>query len=112
MRIENGKELNKVSEVKCPHCKEWTLWRGHVDDRCLYCGSFLDPQRFSRDVERKIRNEVIAEQDLFYIKPEDGPTKRRIKEQLNKLRWLFFYVQLGFAIFVGFILLIISILPG
>lgn len=104
--------MNPVSEVKCPHCREWTLWRGHIDDRCLYCGSFLDPQRFSREVEKKIRREVVTENDLFYIGPHDGPVRRYLKQRLNGMRWLLYYVQLVFVTFISLIMLLLSLLAG
>ncbi len=104
--------MSQVSEVKCPHCKEWTLWRGHIDDRCLYCNHFLDPQRFSREVERKIRREVVAESDLFFLKPEDGPTKRRLKIYFNSFRWWVYYVQIAFVAFITLLMFLIGLCAG
>jgi hypothetical protein len=104
--------MSQVREIKCPHCGEWTLWQGDIDDRCLYCGEFLESRQFSREVEKKIRNEVLKENDYFFIKPEDGPVKRLLKRVLNSLRWWAFYLQIVFFIFVTLILVLISILPG
>lgn len=88
------------------------MWQGDIDDRCLYCGEFLESRRFSREVERKIRNEVLKENDYLFIKPEDGPFKRLLKRMLNSLRWLAFYLQIVFFIFVTLILVLISLVPG
>ncbi len=102
--------MRKVSELKCPHCGEWTLWTGHVDDRCLYCHEFVEPKRFSREVEKKIRQEVVKENDYFFIKPTDGPIKSRIKRSLNSMRWGVYYLQIIFFGFVTLILLLTSVL--
>jgi hypothetical protein len=104
--------MSQVREIKCPHCGEWTLWNGHIDDRCLYCNGFLEPQRFSREVEKKVRKEVIKENDYFFIKPGDGLFKRICKRFLNVLRWWAFYLQIVFFIFITLLLVIISLITG
>ena len=100
--------MSQIREIKCPHCGEWTLWNGDVDDRCLYCGQFLEPQRFSREVEKKIAAEVKKENDYFAIKPTDGPVTQRIKGSLNSLRWLIYYLQIAFFVFITMLLLILT----
>ena len=87
--------MSLVREIKCPHCGEWTLWNGHVDDRCLYCAEFIEPKRFSREVEKKIRKEVAKEKDYFFIKPTDSYPKKKIKSLLNSTRWLVYYFQIA-----------------
>ena len=104
--------MSQVREIKCPHCGEWTLWAGHIDDRCLYCNSFLETRRFSREVEKKVRNEVLKENDYFAIKPGDSDLKRYTKKALNSLRWWVVYLQIAFFIFVTLLLVLISLLPG
>ena len=104
--------MGQVREIKCPHCGEWTLWNGDIDDRCLYCGEFLEPQRFSREVEKKINRELIKENDYFFIKPTDGLIKRLSKSLLNQLRWWAYYVQIVFFIFVTLLLVLLSIIAG
>ena len=101
--------MSQVSELKCPHCGEWTLWKGHIDDRCLYCGEFLEPNRFSREVEKKIVEEVKKENDYFALKPNDAPFIRRIKVFLNSFRWMVFYMQIAFFVFVTLIIVLISL---
>lgn len=71
--------MSQVREIRCPHCGEWTMWAGHVDDRCLYCAEFLEPKRFSKEVEKKIRNEVVKESGYFFIKPTDKGIVKRYK---------------------------------
>jgi len=101
--------MTQVREIKCPHCGEWTMWNGQVDDRCLYCDEFLEPQRFSREVEKKINRDLLKESDYFFIKPEDGLFKRWCKRILNLVRWWAYYVQILFFIFVTILLVLLSI---
>lgn len=88
------------------------MWTGNVDDRCLYCDEFLEPQRFSREVEKKISKELIKENDYFFIKPTDGPIKRQIKLLFNSLRWWVYYLEIFFFIFITLVLLIITLFAG
>jgi hypothetical protein len=104
--------MAQIREIKCPHCGEWTLWNGDIDDRCLYCDGFLEPKRFSREVEKKIRKEVIKENDYFFIKPENSEFQRTVKTFFNNLRWLAYYLQIAFFVFITLLLLLLSILPG
>jgi hypothetical protein len=104
--------MAQVREIKCPHCGEWTLWDGRIDDRCFNCDSFLEPRRFSREVEKKIRREVIKENDYFFIKPTDGPLKSQLKSFLNAVRWIAFYLQIVFFVFISLILVLISLIAG
>jgi hypothetical protein len=104
--------MSQVREIKCPHCGEWTLWTGGIDDRCLYCGEFLEPQRFSREVEKKIRQQVTKENDYFFIKPGDGLIIRGAKRFLNFARWWAYYLQIALFIFVTLILVLLSLFAG
>jgi hypothetical protein len=104
--------MSQVREIKCPQCGEWTLWSGGLDDRCLYCSGFLEPRRFSREVEKKIRTEVIKENDYFFIKPTDGPYTRMVKDVGNWIRWLAFYLQIAFFIFVTLLLVLVSLIAA
>ena len=88
------------------------MWAGHVDDRCLYCGEFLEPKRFSREVEKKIRDEVKTENDYFYIKPGDKGLIRRFKVFFNSLRWWAFYLQIAFFAFISLLLVLLSLATG
>ena len=104
--------MSQIREIKCPNCGEWTLWEGDVDDRCLYCGEFLEPQRFSREGEKKIIDEVKKENDYFALKPTDGPLKRRIKVFLNSFRWMVFYLEIAFFIFITLLLVLLSLMAA
>ena len=104
--------MGQVREIKCPHCGEWTLWAGGIDDRCLYCDGFLEPQRFSREVEKKIRREVIKENDYFFIRPADSDITRQGKVFFNLVRWVAFYLQIAFFFFISLILVLISLITG
>ena len=101
--------MTQIREIKCPHCGEWTMWNGDIDDRCLYCDGFLEPQRFSREVEKKINKELLKENDFFFIKPGDGPFKRWFKSWLNEIRWLLYYVEIAFFVFITLLLLLLTL---
>ena len=104
--------MTQIREIKCPHCGEWTMWKGKVEDRCFFCDGFLEPQRFSREVEKKVNRELLKEDDYLFIKPGDGPIKRAAKESINSIRWLAFYAQIAFFVFVTAILVILSLLAA
>ncbi len=101
-----------ISEIKCPHCGEWTMWKGNIDDRCLNCGEFIEPQRFSQEVEKKINKDLKKEDDYFALKPSDGPFTREVKSFFNSLRWAAYYVQLIFFAFITLLLVLLSIFTG
>ncbi|HZX59842.1 MAG TPA: hypothetical protein VFE54_13995 [Mucilaginibacter sp.] len=98
-----------ISEIKCPHCGEWTMWQDNVDDRCINCGAFLDSRRFSLEVEKKINKDLKKEDDYFALKPSDGPFTRELKLFFNSLRWAAYYVQLIFFAFITIMLLLVSL---
>src|SRR5271157_2873174 len=102
--------MSQVREIKCAHCGEWTMWTGGIDDRCLNCNEFLEPQRFSREVEKKIGKQLLKENDYFFIKPTDGLFKRSIKLLLNSLRWWVYYLQILFFIFISLLLVFVTLL--
>ncbi len=97
-------------EIKCPHCKEWTLWRGNLHDRCLYCGEFLQNEAFTKKVEKEIREQVTEEKDFLFVKPGDGKAKAALKRFLRPIRNFLYYVQFGFFAFVSMILWLIGLL--
>jgi len=102
--------MSQVREIKCPHCGEWTLWKGGIDDRCLYCNGFLEPQRFSREVEKKVNMELLKENDYLFINPGDGSFTRWYKSTLNSVRWMVYYVQLAFFLFATVLLVLLSLM--
>jgi hypothetical protein len=88
------------------------MWEGRVDDRCLYCDGFLEPQRFSREVEKKVNRELLKENDYLFIKPGDGLVTRWYKKSVNAFRWMAFYVQIVFFLFVTLLLVLLSLMVG
>jgi len=102
--------MSQVREIKCPHCGEWTMWQGDVDDRCLYCDGFLEPQRFSREVEKKVNKELLKENDYFFIKPDDRAFTRWWKKSLNDMRWMAYYAQIAFFLLATFLLVLLSLM--
>jgi len=88
------------------------MWDGKIDDRCLHCDGFLETRQFSRDVERKIRDDARREKSILIIRPEDGLLKRLGKRLLNALRWWTIIMQILFFVVVTIIIVLISILPG
>lgn len=107
-----NRELSNKQEIKCPHCHEWTLWRGRIDDRCLYCNGFLKVEDFTKSVEIKIKKEVKREDDFLFIRPEDSEFKKKLKTTLLPIRNMMIYVQVGFAVFISALLWIIGVISA
>ena len=101
--------MSQVSEIKCPHCGKWTTWNGHVDDRCFHCNEFLEPNRFSREIEEKIGGQIRKENDYFAVSPGDNLVKRIIKFLLNSVRWVAYYMPMIFFVVVTLIIVIIAL---
>jgi hypothetical protein len=85
------------------------MWNSRVDDRCLHCNEFLEPNRFSREIEEKIGSEVKKENDYFAMNPGDGFVLRSIKFLLNSIRWVAYYMPMIFFLFVTLIIVIIAL---
>lgn len=107
-----NKELSTKQEIKCPHCHEWTLWRGHIDDRCLYCGEFLEIENFTKSVETKIQREVKAENDFLFVHPEDSPFIQKLKTNVRPIRTAIYYAQIGFVVFISALLWLIGMISA
>jgi ABC-type multidrug transport system permease subunit len=88
------------------------MWRGDVDDRCLYCNGFLEPKRFSREVEKKISKELLKEADYLFINPTDSLVQKTYKRFFNWLRWWAFYVQIAFFAFISLLLVLLSLMAA
>jgi phage FluMu protein Com len=104
--------LTVKREIKCPHCKQWTLWNGNINDRCQHCGVFLEKEAFSDEIEKKIKKQVALENDPFIIKENDSPAIKLAKRILVFLRKLLYYFQIAFVAFISFILWLISLLTA
>ena len=85
------------------------MWNGQVDDRCLHCNEFLEPNRFSRELEEKISGEIKKENNYFSVDPGDGIFKRIIIFLLNPVRWLAYYMPMIFFLVVTLIIVIIAL---
>jgi len=105
-------ELSVKQEIKCPHCHEWTLWRGHIDDRCLYCGEFLEIENFTRSIETKIKREVKKENDFLFVREGDSVFLKKLKTNLRPIRTAVYYLQIGFVIFISALLWLIGIISA
>ena len=104
--------MTQVREIKCPHCGEWTMWQGEVDDRCLFCDEFIEPNRFSREVEKKVNKQLQKEDDYLFVDSGDGTVKQWFKRWLNRVRWVVILLQIAFFLFVTLLLVMISLIPG
>jgi hypothetical protein len=102
--------LSIKREIKCQHCKEWTLWRGEIYDRCLYCGEFLQNEDFIKKVETDIRTQVKEENDLFHIKHTDKDFTRKSKKFLRRFRKVFVVAQAALIAFMSLLLWIIGLM--
>lgn len=85
------------------------MWKGRVDDRCINCGEFIEPQRMPREVEEKIEKEIKKDHDYFARKPSDRELTRQTKKFFNSLRWGIYYLELAFFAFITLILFLISL---
>jgi hypothetical protein len=98
-------KLSNKQEIKCPHCHD-------IDDRCLYCGGFLEIDNFTHSVEKKIKKEVRKEEDFLFIRPEDTEFVKKLKTFFIPIRRVFYYFQLGFVAFISILLWIIGIISA
>jgi len=83
-----------------------------MHDRCLYCNGFLETDRFTGEVEKKIRNEVRSENDPLFINPTDTPNMRRVKIVLQFFRAWISYLQIAFFAFISLLLFILGIVAA
>ncbi|HEX3385590.1 MAG TPA: hypothetical protein VHS53_10400 [Mucilaginibacter sp.] len=105
--------MSGISEIKCPHCGEWTRWSGHVEETCGKCSRPLDPHRFSREAERKLtKTKKNRKADFFPIKKSDGPVTRELKGFVNAMGWIVFYSEVAFYIGVIGVIAILGFLAG
>lgn len=88
------------------------MWQGHIDDRCLYCGEFLETENFTKSVETKIKREVKEEEDFLFVHPDDSPFKQKLKNNLRPIRTAFYYAQIGFVVFISALLWLIGMISA
>lgn len=104
--------MSGISEIKCPHCGQWTTWSGHVEETCGKCSQPLDPHRFSREAERKLTKPKKKKADFFPVKKGDGPVVRELKGFVNAMGWIVFYSEVAFYIGVISVIAILGFLAG
>jgi hypothetical protein len=105
--------MSLANEIKCPHCGEWTTWNSRIDDKCLHCGGYLDPHRFSHAEEKKLKKAKNPKQaDFFPIKAGDGPLTQEVKGFINAFGWIVFYSEMAFYACVVLIIAIIGFAAG
>jgi hypothetical protein len=104
--------MSGVSEIKCPHCGEWTSSYGRHDDKCVKCGGHLEPHRFSREAEVNIKKENPRKADYFAITASDGPFMVEVKGFLNAFGWIVFYSEMAFYACVFGVVLILGVIAG
>ena len=105
--------MSGVSEVKCPHCGEWTTRHGRVDDKCHNCNGYIEPHRFSADAEKKAKKVTNPKQaDFFPIKAGDGPLTQEVKGFINAFGWIVFYSEVAFYCSVVLVVAILGFIAG
>ena len=105
--------MSGVSEVKCPHCGEWTTRQGRVDDKCHNCGGYIEPHRFSAAAEKKTMKAKNPKQaDFFPVKAGDGPITQEVKGFINAFGWIVFYSEVAFYISVVAVIAILGFIAG
>ncbi len=105
--------MSHSSEIKCPHCGQWTTWTGKVHETCQHCNGVLDPQRFSQAAEKKIKKvENPRKADFFPPNAKDGPVTRELKGLVNAMGWIVFYSEVAFYCAVIGVIVIIGFIAG
>ncbi len=83
--------MSQISEVKCPHCGQWSKWTGSVGDKCPHCGQYFEPQRILYAEEKKMITARNREAGYLVIHENDDPIIKILKEFVNWIRWGTFY---------------------
>lgn len=83
-------------EIKCSHCKQWTIWKGELYDRCQICGELLELEKIERIRQQQEKKKAAEEQERI-----------RVAQQHPFFRRVFNYAS---TLFIGFILLIIAVI--
>ncbi len=89
-------------ESKCVNCSKWSYSSGMIEDRCLHCGEYIDPQRFL-NTNKKLTDQLIEKQsNKLFILENDNWITIMLKKTL-------FYLQISFISLVSFIIWLISL---
>ena len=105
--------MSKSSEIKCPHCGQWTTWTGKIDDTCKDCTGILDPHRYSAAAERHLKKTENPKKAHFFAPgPNDGPVTRELKGFVNAMGWIVFYSEVAFYACVIGVIVIVGFVAG
>src|SRR3569623_1839106 len=105
--------MSQGSEIKCPHCSEWTTWNSRIEDKCHHCNGVLDPHRYSHAAEKTIRKaENPRKADFFPVNANDGPVTSEIKGFINAMGWIVFYSEVAFYACVIGVIVILGFVAG
>ncbi|WP_152969680.1 hypothetical protein [Pedobacter sp. Hv1] len=82
-------------ELKCPHCKEWTVWQGQLHDRCINCNALLEEEKINK------LNKLAAKKEA-----QEAVEQAKIAKQNPIVRKISNYAA---TLFIGIILSIIAV---
>lgn len=83
-------------EIKCPHCGQWTKWKGELHDCCGHCTKLLEQEKIDKLQQQEKKKQMAEELE-----------KQRIAKQNPFFRKIFGYASTAF---IGFILLILAVI--
>ena len=101
--------MSLVNEIKCTKCGHWNQSTGKTDARCVNCGEYLEPERFSHASEIALANANVKD-DYFVVKDSDETITQIFKLFMNPLRWGSYYIALLFFILVAGMLIVFGLL--
>jgi predicted RNA-binding Zn-ribbon protein involved in translation (DUF1610 family) len=104
--------MSQVSEIKCPHCGEWSQWTGKVDAKCVSCGQYIEPVRFVHDSEKKLAEDTNKKKDFYVLRDSDETITQLFKMFVNSFRFGSYYVMLLFVIFIAVLITIFGLLAA
>lgn len=96
----SGPLAGKISQKKCPHCGEWTVWQVGADDVCTHCGQLLSTHL--REKEARAKRILATPTGIFPINETDGLFLKVGKRTLN-------YAHVAFMAVVGFVMWFITV---
>ena len=83
--------MSQVSEIKCPACGKWSNGTNKIDEKCPYCGAYINPGRVHYLETNRMHAEQSKKASYLVIKPTDDPLVQMAKQFTNWLRWATFY---------------------
>ena len=92
-----------VSQKKCPHCGQWTVWNQGMDDTCSHCGHLLSTHL--REKEARAKRIYEAPKGLFPVQATDGLFLRIGKQTLN-------VTHIAFMALVSFVMWFVTVVAS